>query len=126
MRDPVRQFADLHNDPYAVRTARRLVGDTLNAWRLPHLVDDAVLVSSELVTNATVHGRPPVTLTVTRDGQSVVVEVTDASRDLPLMQIPGESGHFGMWLADELALLSISLKAEGKTIRALLPCPESL
>ena len=41
--------------PHSVRTARQLVGDTLRAWDLEQLVDDARLIVSELTTNATLH-----------------------------------------------------------------------
>ena len=41
--------------PHSVRTARQLVADTLRAWGLERLVDDARLVVSELTTNATLH-----------------------------------------------------------------------
>lgn len=41
--------------PHSVRTARLLVTDTLRAWRLEPLVEDARLVVSELTTNATLH-----------------------------------------------------------------------
>ena len=41
--------------PHSVRTARQLVGDTLRAWDLTPLVDDARLLVSELATNATLH-----------------------------------------------------------------------
>ena len=41
--------------PHSVRTARQLVADTLRAWDLAPLVDDARLLVSELSTNATLH-----------------------------------------------------------------------
>jgi anti-sigma regulatory factor (Ser/Thr protein kinase) len=41
--------------PHSVRTARSLAGDTLRAWDLAPLVDDALLLVSELATNATLH-----------------------------------------------------------------------
>jgi anti-sigma regulatory factor (Ser/Thr protein kinase) len=41
--------------PHSVRTARQLVADTLLAWALAPLVDDARLLVSELATNATLH-----------------------------------------------------------------------
>jgi serine phosphatase RsbU (regulator of sigma subunit)/anti-sigma regulatory factor (Ser/Thr protein kinase) len=45
-------------EPAAVAAARRFVRETLNSWQLPgrdDLVSDAVLLTSELVTNAVVH-----------------------------------------------------------------------
>ena len=45
--------------PHSVRTARQLVADTLRAWGLEALVDDARLVVTELATNATLHSGSP-------------------------------------------------------------------
>lgn len=42
--------------PDAARAARRFTRDTLRQWGLDDLIDDAMLVVSELVTNAVVHG----------------------------------------------------------------------
>ncbi|MEV6983444.1 hypothetical protein AB0M95_19615 [Sphaerisporangium sp. NPDC051017] len=42
----------LPTDPAMVGEARAMVRKTLTDWGLPHLVDDAELVISELVTNA--------------------------------------------------------------------------
>ena len=41
--------------PHSARTVRQLVADTLRAWGLEPLVDDARLVVTELSTNATLH-----------------------------------------------------------------------
>lgn len=41
--------------PHSIRTVRQLVTDTLHAWGLAALVDDARLVVTELSTNATLH-----------------------------------------------------------------------
>src|SRR5260370_38545773 len=51
-------------EPAAAAAARRFVRETLCSWQLAdrssRLVDDAVLLTSELVTNAIVHaGTPP-------------------------------------------------------------------
>jgi hypothetical protein len=55
-------------EPAAVGAARRFVRDTLRAWELAgpawgQLVDDAVLLTSELVTNAVLHAGTPVQVT---------------------------------------------------------------
>ena len=43
----------------APRQARRILNGALAEWGLGHLADSADLITSELVTNAVVHGRPP-------------------------------------------------------------------
>jgi Histidine kinase-like ATPase domain len=55
-------------EPAAVGAARRFVRDTLRSWQLAgpawgQLVDDAVLLTSELVTNAVLHAGTPVQVT---------------------------------------------------------------
>jgi anti-sigma regulatory factor (Ser/Thr protein kinase) len=55
--------ASYQPEPQAVGAARRFVRDTLRAWLgdgLADLIDDAVLLTSELVTNAVVHAGTPV------------------------------------------------------------------
>jgi anti-sigma regulatory factor (Ser/Thr protein kinase) len=55
-------------EPAAVGAARRFVRDTLRSWALGgaalgQLIDDAVLLTSELVTNAVLHAGTPVQVT---------------------------------------------------------------
>ncbi|GAA0322375.1 ATP-binding protein [Actinoallomurus spadix] len=113
-------FCRLDEDPAAVITARALVGTVLAGWDAD-LVEDAVLVTSELVTNAIAHGDAPVTLTVTvrkEPEPTVILEIADASPELPVQDLPGEVGHFGLWIAEELARLTIHPTTTGKTVRA--------
>lgn len=56
----------LGDDLQAPRRAREAVRRALLAWQLPNLVDPVVLSASELVTNALIHGVPPVALTLRR------------------------------------------------------------
>lgn len=112
-----RRQCRLDGDPEAVRTARALVRNALRAWDLADLADDAILVVSELVTNATVHGAPPVTFTVTY-GVDLVIEVADACRDLPARRLPGSGGHFGLLLAGELSEITVRPSSGGKAVVA--------
>ncbi|MFL6052245.1 MAG: ATP-binding protein [Actinoallomurus sp.] len=123
----------LDGDPQAVVTARALATAVLLGWDAD-LVEDAVLVTSELVTNAIAHGAAPVTVALTvRNGEepAIVIDVTDASPDLPVQDLPGEVGHFGLWIAEELARVTVHPAPPGKTVRAtfdvidasLLPSP---
>lgn len=63
--------------PCAPAVARALVRDTLTGWGLRDIVDEALLVVSELVTNAVVHALPPITLSLHRHGGAVRGEVID-------------------------------------------------
>jgi anti-sigma regulatory factor (Ser/Thr protein kinase) len=49
----------------------------------PALVDDAMLVASELVTNALRHGRPPIVLSVAHLPEGVRIAVGDEGKDRP-------------------------------------------
>ncbi|TJZ44501.1 ATP-binding protein [Streptomyces piniterrae] len=70
----------LPHRPEAVRAARSIAREVLALWKVtPEVADVAVLVVSELVTNAVEHASPPLTLHLSRvpgDG-AVHVEVTD-------------------------------------------------
>lgn len=118
-KEDIRQWRRrLDDDPRAVRTARALVADVLRVGHRTDLLDDATLVVSELVTNALVHGSPPVTLTLSCD-DDLVIEVADAGGDLPVKRLPGSGGHFGVWLAEELCDLDVRPNLPGKVIRAV-------
>ena len=71
-------------EPTAAAAARRFVRDTLQTWVISGaatgghgLVDDAVLLTSELVTNAVVHAGTPVEVTCKLTGGGVEVVVSD-------------------------------------------------
>lgn len=69
--------------PEAVSVVRRRVRTVLADWNLsPDRAEDALLVISELITNAVVHALPPAVLRLSRagaDGRGALrVEVTDA------------------------------------------------
>ena len=49
----------------------------------PPMLDDALLLTSELVTNAVRHGRPAVTLAVQLEPSALIVVVTDTGPELP-------------------------------------------
>ena len=74
-----RVTAEFEPDPVSVGSARRLVARALEEWRREELVDAAILVVSELVTNAVLHARSPVVLTLLLGDDGVRIEVADAS-----------------------------------------------
>jgi anti-sigma regulatory factor (Ser/Thr protein kinase) len=59
----------------------------------PDIIDSAVVVTSELVTNALVHARSPVEVDVTIPGGSIRIAVTDASHNLPKIKRFGLKEH---------------------------------
>jgi phage baseplate assembly protein W len=61
----------------------------LIAWGLGELADDARLVVSELLTNAALHAKPPIQMRLLRITDGVRIEVSDGSRDMPLLMRAG-------------------------------------
>ncbi len=57
--------------------ARRFTREQLKAWGLLAIADNAILMISELVTNAILHARSPVDLVVRKVRTAVRVEVYD-------------------------------------------------
>ena len=76
-------------DLTAASAARSVVEDAIRAWRVPVDVDVALLLTSELVTNAVTHGAPTagtfVLLTIAREAACLRVDVHDGSGDLPVL-----------------------------------------
>ncbi|SEC35178.1 PAS domain S-box-containing protein [Streptomyces sp. 2131.1] len=75
-------------DPVArsVATARAFVRDTLQGWGYTDVVDDAVVLTSELVTNAVVHAGTAADVLCLRTEDGVRVEIADhyPEREIPL------------------------------------------
>ena len=90
----------------AAGLARRATRDALTAWRMTCLEDPAVLLVSELVTNAVLHARASaMLLRLETAGSSLRIEVHDASPSWPQPRTPSrtdESG-FGFLLVEALA-----------------------
>ncbi len=72
--------------PSAPRLARNLVRDLCSRSQLPgYLVDNAVLVTSELVTRTVLHARKGVDVSVELNDNSVTVRVHDETVMPPLL-----------------------------------------
>lgn len=63
--------------PQSPRQARRAIRGTLEGWGLEEMVDAAQLVVTELVTNAVVHARTMLQLTLTQAGSQLRIAVRD-------------------------------------------------
>ncbi|MFD7445519.1 SpoIIE family protein phosphatase [Streptomyces sp. NPDC059909] len=70
----------------SVATARAFVRDTLQGWGYSDVVDDAVVLTSELVTNAVIHAGTAADVLCLRTDDGVLVEVADRypEREIPL------------------------------------------
>ncbi len=110
---------ELDNGIGAVSRARHGVAEALQQWALPDVVDDASLLTSELVTNAVQHGGEPVRVTVAVRAGSVEVAVSDSSRSLPQPREAGVTaeGGRGLALVDAVAAeWGIAAAASGKQV----------
>ncbi|MEH6378116.1 SpoIIE family protein phosphatase [Streptomyces sp. KLMMK] len=70
----------------SVASARAFVRDTLQGWGHPDIIDDAVVLTSELVTNAVVHAGTAADVLCMRTATGVRIEVADRypEREVPL------------------------------------------
>lgn len=95
----------------SVATARAFVRDTLQGWGYTDVVDDAVVLTSELVTNAVVHAGTAADVLCLRTDEGVRVEVSDhyPEREIPLQSTaldfgsPDREGGRGLLLCAALA-----------------------
>src|SRR5580693_5134623 len=98
-------------DLTAASAARSVIEDAIRAWCVPVDADVAVLLTSELVTNAVTHTTPAaetfVLLTIACDAAGLRVDVHDGSADLPVVDDAPAEAETGRGL-----LLVTSLSAE--------------
>lgn len=116
--------------PGAVRRALRAVASEvrLDAAR----VDDLVMAGSEVVTNALLHGDPPVDVRAWADGGEVVVQVTDRGQGfidplIGLLAAPlGSEGGYGLWVAHQVCdRVDLDLREDGFAVRLVMAAPSS-
>jgi anti-anti-sigma regulatory factor/anti-sigma regulatory factor (Ser/Thr protein kinase) len=96
--------------PTAAAAARTFVREVLGYWQLAlpdgTLVDRAVLLASELVTNALIHARTELRLRLELRGDLLHLAVRDGNpRMLRLVTVPDPEaeGGRGLWLVEQLA-----------------------
>jgi anti-sigma regulatory factor (Ser/Thr protein kinase) len=109
-------------------TARATVAGFARHHRLPPgEVDNLVFAVHEAVTNALIHGRPPMLLRLWAGPDRVMVTVTDTGRGPsdPLVGLlppdslngPGLGPRLGLWLTHQLVDVAHRHHADGYTIR---------
>ncbi len=90
---------DVPADLAAITDVRARVAQALEAWGATRtVVDDVVLIVSELVTNALLHGRPPVLLRLRNSPVHLVLEVEDSATYLPRRMRPTPDDEHGRGL----------------------------
>jgi anti-sigma regulatory factor (Ser/Thr protein kinase) len=111
----------------APSVSRRFVKEALARWELEVLTDIAVLLTSELVTNAIVHAQTEVAVTIRRkERDSVIISVQDGSSIHPRISAHAEDSTTGRGISilDQLAASwEVIRQGAGKTILFTLQVP---
>jgi len=112
----------LPEGPEGASFARRAMARAAELWLLDkEMADTALLLVSELATNAIRHGTPPVRMLLRLDDGRLRVEVTDSSPTLPKIGHagPDQIGGRGLQIVQQLAArwgAQASRSALGKTV----------
>src|SRR3954452_4090729 len=108
MMGALRAVIDLPASVHSPATARHVVCELADAWGLPDLTEDAQLIASELVTNATRHGpgSDPIELEVIHRGERLRIAVVDRSADRPQVLELSPEAPSGRGMAIVVALSS--------------------
>ena len=116
--------------PESARAAREFTTATLRKWHLDSLISDAVLITSELVTNAINHGGQagaPLELTWSYQVSRLILVVADRAAEPPVMTVAdadAESGHGLQIVATLAAAWGWTMLGTGeKAVWAALPLP---
>ncbi|MFD9795717.1 ATP-binding protein [Streptomyces sp. NPDC059070] len=93
--------------PRCVGLARSELRKALADWGLMSVEDEALIVLSELITNAVRHAHASpgreIETRYLREADGVRIEVHDADDRLPAARVPGETGGWGLSVIDALA-----------------------
>jgi anti-sigma regulatory factor (Ser/Thr protein kinase) len=110
-------------DVAGIARARHALGDQLDAWGFQE-TEGAVLVFSELVTNAVVHAGGAVGASVTRHGPRVRIDVQDRGAGVVGERIPGTApGGLGLRIVSRLSdRWGTESTPDGKVVWAVVPC----
>ena len=116
--------AVLAPEPASARAARELVAGACAAWGTRAQTPTAALVTSELVTNAVVHGGTPLEVSFSRYGDLLRLAVHDGNHAAPAPIAAGSEDSHGRGLllvAAMSASWGVLPTGTGKVIWAVLP-----
>jgi len=99
---PLHAALDLGALPTAPGCGRAWTSQILREWQLTELTDRAQLITSELLTNACLHGRrldqPAIRLTLLSDGEQLLILVRDFDPGAPVPRHVSEDDESGRGL----------------------------
>lgn len=108
----------------SITVARQIVRDALDAWHYAGKHEDVLLVVSELVTNALIHGAGAPVLRLTGGSTHIRIEVGDSSEEMPQAREPGPGNGWGMHVIGRLSSRwGISQHEGGKVVWCELAAP---
>jgi anti-sigma regulatory factor (Ser/Thr protein kinase) len=125
------EVIELDGDADAPARGRHAVTEVLAGWGCAESAqEDLLLVVSELVTNAVVHGAEPIVVTVVRAPERVRVEVTDGLSDAsPHSNRAAPDAETGRGLSVVTRLACAwgwrASPGRGKTVWAEVPLPRT-
>lgn len=94
----------LPHESHSAGVARGWVREVISGWLSPDAVQDALLLTTELVANAILHGAPDVYLHSRLDeGERLRVQVFDTSPLMPRLRGAAAGGGRGLTIVDETA-----------------------
>jgi anti-sigma regulatory factor (Ser/Thr protein kinase) len=94
----------LPGSPSSVSEARAFARRSLAGWHVTESIDSVLVSVNELVTNAVLHGREPITLSLEPLANGLRVEVADCSPQLPKVAAPSRTRTGGRGLRIVAAL----------------------
>ena len=114
-----RAVRELPPGPLAPSEARRFLHESGCSVHATALLESAVLLVSEMVTNAVRHGGPPLLVEVDCDEVSLQVRVRDGSTALPQRRVAADDdeGGRGLQLLESLSDdWGVEREADGKSV----------
>jgi CheY-like chemotaxis protein len=122
---PVGASLALAMQPEAASLARHFVEAQCRAWGCEDAIDDALLITSELVTNAVIHARSNPHLLTCHVGDVVRIEVIDDSQQHGEVKVadPFDEHGRGLFIVDAISQTwGAETMRHGKRMWAEIPC----
>jgi len=124
MIDAERTVRSTFTGPRGVAAARGLAADVVAGWGLHAVLEDAVLVVSELASNAVIHGAGDTSLTLERDVHHLRITVHDSGGGTPTPRdtAADEPSGRGLRIVERLATQwGFDVDVDGTVVWAEIP-----